>query len=484
MRCIALAQAWQDQGGAVTFLSHCDSEAIRQRILDEGFEFIPIEKPYPDPSDLQKTLRQLSAFSFQLSAPIWLVLDGYHFTPDYQKAIKESGYRLLVIDDMAHLGHYYAEIVLNQNIHAEQLHYSCEPYTRLLLGTKYVLLRREFLKWRGWKRQIPEKAKKILVTMGGSDPDNVTLKIIRALNSLNDPELEVKIVAGPTNQNISSLENELHLSSFTFELLSNVRNMPELMAWADVAVSAGGSTCWEMAYMGVPSIILVLAENQKEVAKELYSAGVALNLGWYAEIREPELVEALTTLIFNQIRREAMIQEGKKLADGDGVARIIMYLMDRNMWLRPARKSDCYLFWKWANDPKVRAAAFSSDPIPWEVHAQWFAQKLNQSTCFLFVALDNQDTPIGQVRFDFDDKGEVEIDVSIDEHKRSRGYGSLLISMAVEKLFRETPLSKVHAFIKLHNKVSMQAFERAGFKRQEVQTIKGSESIHYVKLKG
>ena len=114
-----------------------------------------------------------------------------------EKAIRKNDYRLIVIDDMAHLDHYHADILLNQNIHASSLRYSCERDTVKLLGCEYVLLRMEFLKYKDWKRDIPYKAKNILVTMGGGDPDNVTLKVIRALNSLYDWDLEVIIVAGP-----------------------------------------------------------------------------------------------------------------------------------------------------------------------------------------------------------------------------------------------------------------------------------------------
>jgi UDP-2,4-diacetamido-2,4,6-trideoxy-beta-L-altropyranose hydrolase len=327
MRCIALAQAWQDQGGDVTFLSHCDSKALRQRIIDEGFEFIPIEKPHPEISDLGHTLEILEQFKIQNSKfKTWVVLDGYHFTPDYQEAIRENGYRLLVIDDMVHLDHYHADILLNQNIHASSLTYSCDRDTVKFLGCEYVLLRREFLKYKDWKREIPEKAKKILVTMGGSDPDNVTLKVIMALNSLNDPDLEVKIVAGPTNPNINSLKKELHFSPSTFHLLPSVRNMPKLMAWADIAVSAGGSTCWEMAFMGLANIIITLAENQRGIVAGLDGAEMALELGWFEQVRDVDVAEALFGMLDDRSLRQQISCNGRTLVDGKGSERVALSL--------------------------------------------------------------------------------------------------------------------------------------------------------------
>ena len=198
MRCLALAQAWQDRGGKVTFISRCESKKIQERISDEGFDLLSLEKPYPHPSDLVQTLRALSTIQQQPTIKNWLVADGYHFDSMYQKKIKEAGHKLLWIDDYGHTDHYYADIVLNQNVSAEECFYKKrETSTRLLLGTHYVLLRREFIQWQGWEREDPSIARKVLITMGGSDPDNVTLKVIQALKKVFVSGLEAKSSSAP-----------------------------------------------------------------------------------------------------------------------------------------------------------------------------------------------------------------------------------------------------------------------------------------------
>jgi UDP-2,4-diacetamido-2,4,6-trideoxy-beta-L-altropyranose hydrolase len=324
MRCIALAQAWQNQGGDVTFLSHCDSKALRQRIIDEGFDFIPIEKPHPDPSDLTQTLNVLKRHApCPMPHALWLVVDGYHFTPDYQKIIRANVYRLLVIDDMAHLEHYHADILLNQNIHASSLRYSYDRDAVKLLGCGYVLLRREFSKYKDWKREIPEKAKKILVTMGGGEPNNVTLKVIHALTLLDDPDLEVKIVVGPSNLNTETLKNALLFAPCSSRIFYNVRDMPELMAWADMAISAGGSTCWEMAFMGLPFLTIVLADNQAGISRGLYEEGVSLDLSWYCELSLEKIALCLSDIIHNSNVRRKCSATGQRLVDGHGSKRIV-----------------------------------------------------------------------------------------------------------------------------------------------------------------
>jgi len=318
MRCLALAQGWQAQGGQVTFITVCESEGLLRRLSDEGFQVITLERAYPDPADWEITSDALAAHP-----DAWVVLDGYHFDPAYQHQIREAGHRLLAIDDMAHLDHYYADVVLNQNINAERLCYSCESYTRLLLGTRYVLLRSEFLAWRGWQREIPTVARKVLVTLGGGDPDNQTLKVIRALQQVDVDGLEAVVVVGASNPHFRELQSVICDSPFPIRLVRNVTDMPKLMAWADVAVSAGGSTCWEMAFMGLPILILVTAGNQRAVAAGLHEGGFSLSLGWWEQVHEQEIAKLLVSLVKDVTKRTKMSQLGRQLVNGQGSERTL-----------------------------------------------------------------------------------------------------------------------------------------------------------------
>jgi len=327
MRCIALGQAWQKRGGDVTFLSHYESRDLCQRIVDEGFNCIFIENPHPNPYDLGRTLEILTRFTNHSSAAKTCVaIDGYHFTADYHKAVRENGYRLLVIDDMAHLDRYHADVLLNQNIHAPELNYSCDRETIQLLGADYFMLRQEFLEYRSWKRQIPGEKVRVLVTLGGADPDNVTLKVINALNSVDGADLEANIIVGPENTNTESLEKSLASSPFTIDLSPNVSNMPELMAWADVAISAAGSTCWELAFMRLPFVAIILAKNQEMIAIELDKAGAGMNAGWHNRLTSQDMTLLLRRVLFDRTACSAMIQKGRGLADGQGADRIVEIL--------------------------------------------------------------------------------------------------------------------------------------------------------------
>lgn len=472
MRCLALAQGWKARGRQATFITACESDGLRQRLSDEGFQVITLKRSYPGLTDWETTSQVLAA---QSSA--WVVLDGYHFDPAYQRQIKETGHRLLAIDDMAHLDHYYADLVLNQNINAEELRYSCEPYTRLLLGTRYVLLRSEFLAWRGWQREIPQVARKVLVTLGGGDPDNQTLKVIRALCQVAVGSLEAVVVVGGSNPYYEELRSAAQDSQLPIRLETNVVNMSDLMAWADVAIAAGGSTSWELAFMGLPSLLLILADNQRPIAEGLDRLGVAVNLGWHQNLSSAEIAQSLTKLLVAAGVRTEMARRGRELVDGKGGARVSDHLMGKRLRLRQVSEDDCRVIWEWANDLDVRMVSFSSEPIPWEQHVKWFKSKLSDPHCIFYIATNSGGVPIGQIRYDVEDNKAV-VSVSIDRKLRGQGYGSRLIGLASRKLFGGSDIDTVHAYVKQGNVASVGAFVKAGFREMGTAMIHGHQAIH------
>jgi len=371
MRCLALAQAVHAEKGRAVFLSHCESQSLHRRVETAGIRFLPLGERHPHPADLSTTLALLR----ELQAA-WLVLDGYNFDPGYQQAIRGAGHRLLVIDDMAHFPEYHADLLLNQNINAGQLRYACGPDTTLLLGPRYALLRPEFLTWRGWRREIPRMARNLLVTMGGGDPDNVTLRIVRVLHRVRGIELEAKVVVGPASPHTEELRQAVDGTDGRLHLLANVTDMPALMAWADVALAAGGSTCWELAFMGVPSMAIVLADNQRALAEELGRRGVVVNLGWHEKVTPTQITQAVTRLMADGSSRIEMACRGRELVDGEGTDRVLMRLCGERFRLRRVCEADGRLLWEWANDPTVRRVSFSPEPIPWAQHVNWLKARL------------------------------------------------------------------------------------------------------------
>jgi UDP-2,4-diacetamido-2,4,6-trideoxy-beta-L-altropyranose hydrolase len=322
MRCLALAQAWQSRGGTVTFVkATADLDA---RVMTEGFSVHEVNAP---PGSLQDA-GETAGFARKLHAS-WIVVDGYHFSLEYQQRLQHSAVPLLVIDDLAEAREHAADVLLNQNHYASlEMYEHRSNHTKMLLGARYVLLRNEFLKFRDWKRSTPKEAHRVLVTMGGADPDNVTLRLIETLALKGWPPLEVIVVAGVSNPRTESLRRACLQAGSKFQLKTQVADMPSLMAWADLAISAGGTTCWEMAFMGLPNAIVILAENQRRVGEVLERDNISVNLGWHSGVTEERLVQALCPLIEDAGRRRAMSENGRALVDGGGCSRTLHVLME------------------------------------------------------------------------------------------------------------------------------------------------------------
>lgn len=331
MRCLSLAQGWRRAGGQVSFVCAEITPALESRAAAEGFKVhtLPVKPGSLD--DARQTLQMglaleggagIASATRPDASRLWVVADGYHFGVDYQRAIKEAGARLLLADDYGHAGHYCADIVLNQNLSSREDWYrNREPHTRLLLGTRYALLREQFLPYRDWRRDVPDVARKALITLGGGDPDNVTGKVVEALSGM---DLEMRVVVGGSNPHFDYLAAIVRPPS---TVVRDAGNMPDLMAWADVAVVAGGTTSWELAFMGLPSAVIMIAENQRALAEVLHERGSAMNLGWYTDLDAGRWKRRVAELIASRDMRIAMSRRGRELVDGDGVRRVVEIMM-------------------------------------------------------------------------------------------------------------------------------------------------------------
>ena len=319
MRCLALAQAWKDNHrGKVAFITYCESKRLLALLRKEKFVVHLLEAPHPHVSDWNLTNKVLA------SAPdCWVVLDGYHFGVDYQVRIKKMGNKLLVIDDMAKLDHYYADIVLNQNLHAADLKYNCGPNAKLLLGTKYVLLRREFTRRIGVKKDIPKVATKILVTLGGTDPNNLSEKVILSMQGLNLTGSRIKLVVGYANRNLDRLCKATRKAGLRAEIIKGAPDMSKPMGWADVAISSGGTTVWELAFMGVPSLIGRIASIEEYLLRGLEKHNVFVNIGSFSKISAKELHDKLDELVHDFVVRRDQSALARKLVDGHGCHRVL-----------------------------------------------------------------------------------------------------------------------------------------------------------------
>lgn len=476
MRTLALAQAWQDEGGAVVFAMAETTLAITARLTAESCEIVSVSCPAGGPEDSRRTIALATERNIG-----WVVVDGYQFTSEYQRALKASGFKILFLDDYGHAPHYSADLVLNQNLGAvNSLYVNREPKTRLLLGPRYCLLRREFSEWRDWKREIPVRARRVLVTMGGSDPENVTARVLEALALTGVDELDVTVVVGGSNPHYGELQNFAARAGQKITVRRDPTHMAELMAAVDVAISAAGSTCWELCRMGLPALLIDVSANQTLLAKELHRQGCAIHVGDRA-VSGAQVTEELQRLIRSAEIRQSLSQRSRELVDGRGSARVISILRGEcNLRLRNAEESDCRLLWEWASDPEVRAASFSPEAIPWDTHVAWFAARLRPDGYRILIAEDDDGTPIGQIRFHARAGGEYEIDVSIAREARGQRLAAEVIRQGMRSVLKAGYCARMHAFVRPENVASVKSFEKSGFQRAGIERVQGKEAIHFI----
>ena len=490
MRCLALAQEWQSKGGEVVFISHCDTESLRDRIEAAGIELIPVKRTYPDPMDLELTsdvLRRCRT-SDRSSVPVWAVLDGYHFSPDYQRALKETGCKLMVVDDMAHLPYYHADVILNQNIHAWDLNYLCNDATILLLGNKYVLIRPDFYRWRERIREIPIRARRVLITLGGTDRNNVTTKVIRALARVDIPECEALVVVGPANLHVFELLKAAADTGVKVELLRDVKDMPRLMCWADVAVIAGGGTAWESAFMGLPSLTVVLADNQSGVVDSLSRISATIELGLGSELRQYDIRRAMARLMNNRSLRRNMRTIGTLIIDGQGARRCVDALVSAGcstadpgeVSFRSAGLEDALMLWYWANDPDTRSSSFSSELIQWDTHWAWFNRKLASPDSYSLI-LDQMNISVGQIRYDCLSADTARVSYSVARHVRNTGIGTKILKLSAPVARSRLGIKYVEGLTKEDNKASIRCLVKAGFQHMGKTLVTGKESLLFRK---
>jgi len=457
MRCLALAQNWRRSGRTVIFVSAETTPALHTRLATEGFQSVQITAAPGTAQDVTETAEVAKTRNAS-----WVVADSYQFGGDYQRGIRAAGIRLLFIDDYGHAGEYTADLVLNQNLSPKAASYARrDPQTRLLLGPQYALLREEFLRWSDWQREIPAVARKVLVTLGGSDPDNVTAQVVKALHGL---DVEVRVVLGGSNPHFESLSTAVSPPS---SLIRDATNMPELMAWADVAVAAGGTTSWELAFMGLPSLVLVLAENQRGIAVALEQSDIA------RKTAVGQLGSDLANLLNDRELRSLLSRQGKRLVDGYGASRVATCLFAPLLELRRVRPQDSRLIWEWANEPEARAVSLSQNPIPWEVHEKWFASRVDSPSCLFYIAGNGHEAHLGQIRYDVAGDTAV-LSLSLAKQARGQGIGPALISRGSERCFADSSVTLIRAYVKPDNQASIHAFLKAGFTDDGTAEVSGT----------
>ena len=313
MRCLALAQAWQDAGGTASLAVAELPSGLSPRVKAEGLSVRRVLAPSGGPEDVAETI----VHAHRLSAD-WVVIDGDRFGCDFLEMVRVAGFRVLLIDDFANREFFPADLIVNPDLDDDG-----EPYrkrganARLLMGPPYVLLRREFRQERR-KKEIRQTGNRILITLGGSDPENLTPKIANALAHCSD--LKVTVIAGAGYDKGNELRR---MRASNLRVVFNPPNMAPFMKDCDQAIIVAGGTLWELLSMGCAVLSYSRNIMQAHVIRALSHSGVVVDMGETRHFDPARLVTSVKDLVASQPARERMRNLGRALVDGLGAARVV-----------------------------------------------------------------------------------------------------------------------------------------------------------------
>ncbi|HMK66998.1 MAG TPA: UDP-2,4-diacetamido-2,4,6-trideoxy-beta-L-altropyranose hydrolase [Stellaceae bacterium] len=325
MRCLALAEALQEHGCECRFLVTSLPLLIAERLAREGFAIERQPHPIGSAEDAAETARVA-----RRRGADWVVLDGYSFDDAFLETLRAAGLRALMIDDLGALRRYRCELVVNQNLHAEAGLYP-DAEARLLLGPRYLMLRREFWGYRDLPRRPADVVERVLVSMGGSDPEDHASRVIAALGGLAGLGIAATVVVGAANPRLEALKALAAARPAKIEIVHGTDDMPGLMRKADLAVAAAGTTAWELAFMGVPMLLGSTVVAEQTLARRLSRHGGCIYLGDFRDCPAPRLGDAILGLVNDPGMRRRIAASAATLVDGLGGERVIAAMRNQRV---------------------------------------------------------------------------------------------------------------------------------------------------------
>jgi len=498
MRCLTLADRLKQQGHDISFICRQHDGHLADLIGQKGFAVHLLAK-----SGIADFIKQ-HAHSEWLGAsesddfaeckpilqalkPDWLIIDHYAIGEKWEQQAKRllPNLKILAIDDLADRTH-DCEILLDQNFGRKNGDY--QPLVpsdcQRLLGTRYTLLRDEFASWRTMslnRRKSVQPPNNILVNLGGVDNDNITLKILQSLNTFihqSTQSFNVTVVMGKTAPHIESVQRFAKHASFACAVLVNVTNMAQLMANADLAIGAAGSTTWERCCLGLPMVLIVLADNQQVIAKALADKNVVKVVTDIARLDE-QLPRLLSELADNY---KKFSRQSAKLVDGQGAKRVAHWIefaqKFQHCQVRQATQADSQRIWQWRNHVDVRRWMFGQDEIALADHEKWYRRQLDRANVHLLI-FEVAGEPMGLVNV---------TQMTVDKYQtlnaakntandnsaswgfylspnsaKGQGLGFALGVLAIAQIFNTSDIDKITAQVLAYNSASLALHRKLGF---------------------
>ena len=324
IRCMALADTLQ-KNFKINFISRSLEGSLISDIQDKRFgifRFYSNSEKINEKNDAQKTISLIKKHSGQKNI---LIIDNYQLSKKWETYVKPFVHKLIAIDDLPNRSH-NCDLLIDQNLHTKVngLYKGLIPSNCIkLIGPKFSMIRKKF---RMLKKSVKPRTfpiKKILVSFGGSDIENQTLITLNSIKKMNR-KINVDVVVGRANKCKKTLKIFCNRNNrFTYH--EQIDNIADLMLSSDLSIGSSGSTTWERCSLGLPAIVSISSNDQRDIANSLSQKKCIINLGDVKKLKESSYINAITNLKKNDLRN--MSKNSMSLVDGNGTQRILKHIL-------------------------------------------------------------------------------------------------------------------------------------------------------------
>lgn len=461
MRCLALANVLAERNAVVTFACRTGTVETVPALAISGYAIADLAGPEADePGEM--------AVRFAEGADL-LVVDHYRWRAHQEAACRAWAGKILVIDDLADRRH-DCDVLLDQNLGRAEDDYVglAPPAARLLIGPVYALLRPEFARARPAalaRRAEGGRVRRILVSMGLTDPGNVTSTALDALAGLSEVAagaVEVVAVLGREAPFRAAVEARVRKMGPSARLVVEPPDMAAEMSAADLCIGAGGSSSWERCAVGLPTVVVIAAENQRHSAVILDAVGAAE----LAKCDPRDIGSKIGSLVDKSGELSRSAHAAALVTDGRGARRVgialdpMLTLDGAKVSLRPLQVTDEKLVFRWQCAPGNRRFARNPSPPTPAEHARWLQASLSDigSSSMIVLADGN---PVGLLRLDLGTGPTGEVSIILEPAMQGRS----IARAALATLATIYPEVELIADIHPENLASQRAFASAGFER-------------------
>ena len=484
-RCMTLAAALASKGADVRFVVRRHDAVAEVALRSQAFSVAWLDAPAapqgsPTSSaagvahehwagvgwseDAAETAGALAGFR-----PDWLIVDHYSFDARWHDQVRDRlGCKVMAIDDLADRS-LSVDVLLDANFaedHAGKYAGRLTRKCRLLGGPRFALLSAEYKT--APRYRFHSDVRSIGVFMGGTDPDGVSARVLRACREDAGFLGPIEVVSTSANPHLEHLRAACAASADT-TLLLDLPDLGAFYARHDLQIGAGGTATYERCCVGAPTIALAVASNQLAVVPALAAGGVlrAARLSHEPEAdilaTAPHLGDVVRDLVAHPEARRELSQRGMRLVDACGADRVATCLLGGSLSLRRATLEDGEQLHAWRNHPDVRAVSGNGEAIPLGHHMNWLAHKIAADDSWLYVA-ELGATAIGSIRFDRLPDGLLEVSLYLDPDLLGLGLGPHLLLAGERAVMAEAPgCTRFAASVLPDNQVSARLFLKCGY---------------------